>query len=390
MKDDPNAAQWEYFLDCIRESPPVAEFSRIRDSQTDRLLTETFRLHRAPTIIDYGCGALRHLFALLNLHGEREWSYIGVDVRPVAEMHPEALRACEQFAQHRNRWKLLTIKEFCASTLRADVAYLVNVVHELPLRTLADAFEDIRRHLGPTGHLLVMDTGFLPEGEPRFVPLVESDVPVLLNAANDLSYRSRKGIPIVFASARRNQIPDYQGTTDKLRRWMEDKRNVLAFLGASGGAAESNGFLSSYGLSRTAVFNFLYLNTIVANATYRLVELDLTHSVSEQEFSTAGREIINFLADALVKRKVSIADVYDELGGELRYVAIEAALAEFARPQIPSILMAGPFIRHRELEASEAFDLLMDNSGKYGLFGDRPLVEILIELYEDWHEWHSM
>src|SRR4051812_43033031 len=80
----------KFYRECLRGAPPVASIELIRDSQTARILAEIFAERECPSIVDYGCGSLRLLHALLTTEERREWTYFGIDVSNPAELFPES------------------------------------------------------------------------------------------------------------------------------------------------------------------------------------------------------------------------------------------------------------------------------------------------------------
>jgi hypothetical protein len=82
-----------FYQECLQGTPPVASMDVIRDSQTARVISEIFLTGANPSILDYGCGSLRLLNALLTNCADRNWSYLGVDVvDPQIGMREESTR----------------------------------------------------------------------------------------------------------------------------------------------------------------------------------------------------------------------------------------------------------------------------------------------------------
>jgi SAM-dependent methyltransferase len=256
------------YQECLQGSPPVASIELIQDSQTSRLLSEIFHGHASPSIIDYGCGSLRLLHALLMMHDQRDWTYLGVDVSDPAVRFPDSYNRLNSLP-HRDRWHVQSIATARGEVGRFDVGIIMNVFHELPIKEIAYAFQDMRRLLKPDGVLLIVDTVFLHVGEPRFVPFYPWEIRELTSDPEDKSYRSKSGIPISFYRIPRRGIASFFHFTAKLELMMELKRDYWAHLAVDLSNERARQVL---GLGGSKEFDYGYLNTIVANASFRLSE----------------------------------------------------------------------------------------------------------------------
>lgn len=385
MIGDPNQDKLRrYFEECLRSTLPIAPIDLISDSQTRQVVDEVFSRFKEPQIIDYGCGRLRLLNALLETKPDIPWQYTGVDTELTTFRYPEEVKRCESFATQRNRWRLMSITDLRQSDVAADVCVCMNVVHELPILDLAATIEDFRQHLRKEGLLFMVDTSFLPEGEPLFAPIFSWDLQPLFGKYEDLSYTSRSGIPVLFCLIPQPSLPTYHRLPLFLERWFAGKRDLLATLAAGLHRDDSMGFRSALGLGKDRVFDYTYINTVVANTTVRVVELRLTIPYSETEYNECGHDLLEYIVEVLGSGSgLSIPSIYSILGKRHRYAVIHAVLDELARPTVPSILI-GPYGSGQTLMPSEVFDELWDRG--LGDIRKQGLKSVLREVYERFSE----
>lgn len=379
----------EYFSACIVDNPPVAEHTLVNDSQTGALLETIFSKFTTPTIVDVGCGKLRLLYALLSKHKSSTWRYIGLDVVRTEEAYPEAFAACANIEPSGKRWFLEQLSKVRTSDIEADVCVLCNAIHEMPIAVIASVIEDCRRILKPHGRILLMDTAFVLEGEPKFVPVVPSDLEVLIGPYSDRSFRTKSGLLITFGVGEQPNIPPFFRRRSVLFSWMSAKRDVLASIRHAVEFPQVSVIAGEYLNGTDRTFDYTYLNTIVANAASRVVEerYSIGRAVSREEYSAAGRAILRAVEESLFGGSaLFLRDLFQTLGREHTYDAIDAALEMLGRPQIPSVLMAAPLITRGTLEASEFFDYIIDRQDRHGLFGDEYLTDVLHLYSWDWQD----
>jgi 2-polyprenyl-3-methyl-5-hydroxy-6-metoxy-1,4-benzoquinol methylase len=372
----------DYFEQCLRDAPPVAPINLISDSQTQRTLEEAFSRFEAPNIIDYGCGRLRFLNALIEGKPNSSWLYTGVDTVLPIDRYPEETKTCEKASASRGQWNLMKLEDFRRSNLQADVCVCMNVLHELPILDLAAAIEDFRQHLKPEGLLFLVDTEFLPEGEPRFVPMFRWDMETIFHSSEDLSYTSRSGIPILFTIIRQKAVPTYHGLPKLLREWFVAKRDAFATAAAEVRNATMKNFRAGLGLGNDVIFDYLYINTIVANACIRVSEMQLDLQCSREEFNSCGWELLEYVAQGFLDyahhRYPTLNDVYKTLGKRYSYFVIHAVL----NGMTPRVLFLEP--KSGELAPTELFDDLWSLKLEHKAEGN--LMEALNQVYQDFLE----
>jgi SAM-dependent methyltransferase len=366
MNPDVEASQrlFKFYRDCLREIPPVAPIDTIRDSQTARVLAEIFVDHRSPAIVDYGCGALRLLNALLTKCPEREWSYCGLDLEP-----PE-IRFSGEHAQlaelpQRDRWTTDTLSSARQADRSFDVAVLMNVLHELPIADVATAFQDIRRLLKPGGVFLLIDTVLLHEGEPRFVPFYPWEVEELTYGAENRSYVSKSGIPISVFRIQQRNLPCYWGMTSAIHTLMAVKRDHWSRLSAEMSRKENPEQMRALGLGKHRELDYAYLNAIIANASYRVQEFAIRPQLDARRVDECAHAIVMTVQHTFHNEgHVPSAElVFDRLGEQFEYAVIEEALMALQGP-VPAYGVLLPITDpRRSLTPSSAWDMLEDVIG---------------------------
>lgn len=183
--DDQARRILQFHHECLQPFAPVANVDLIRDSQTRGVIEELFQGEDPVDILDYGCGELRLLNALLSDHSARKWTYHGADIEDPASKHAGLVARLRAVGNLQDRWTVGTLSEAARMHQRFDVVVLMNVLHELPIVDFASIIEDVRHVLRPGGRLLLVDTVFLSEGEPRFVPFYPWEMEFLFPGGRD-------------------------------------------------------------------------------------------------------------------------------------------------------------------------------------------------------------
>lgn len=250
---------------CLGGDPQPADWDLINDAQT-RAVLRVIAEHDGtsdggPSVVDIGCGNLRLLNAMSSQLPDIPWSYVGVDISP-PEIPPGEW----------NRERRVQVIELAAydAPSSADVVVVQNVTHELSTWDIIDLLVMAKRTLRPTGVLVFSDLGFLPFGEPRFVPLVPAELDALFDGATQYDFTTKSGVPVLFRVVERRQIPFPYQTAATLRVSLALKRSAFAELARrieTGEAAPE-----SLGLGRHRHFDYVYLSLLVANITSRLSE----------------------------------------------------------------------------------------------------------------------
>jgi SAM-dependent methyltransferase len=366
MDSDAEASQrlFEFYRDCLREIPPVASIDTIRDSQTARVFAEIFANRQSPAIVDYGCGALRLLNALLTKCPEREWSYCGLDVeRPEIRFIVEHAQLAE--LPERDRWTTDTLSNARQAEKSFDVAVLMNVLHELPIADVATAFQDIRRLLKPSGVFLLIDTVLLHEGEPRFVPFYPWEIEELIYGAENRSYVSKSGIPISVFRIQRRDLPCYWGMSSAIQTLMAVKRDHWSRLSAEMSRKDNPEQMKALGLGKYRELDYAYLNAIVANASYRVQEFAIRPQLNAGRVDNCAHTIVITVQHTFDNEgHVPSAELlFDRLGGQFEYAVIEEALMALQGP-LPAYGVLLPITDpRRPLIPSTAWEKLEDVIG---------------------------
>lgn len=350
-----------FYQECLRETPPIASIDLIRDSQTTRLLAEIFRDRTKPSIVDYGCGALRLLHALLTKCGERQWSYLGLDVTDPAV---GAQDSCERLRllPTENQWTTQSISEARISGQQFDVGVMMNVLHELPIEDIARSLQDMRRLLSPQGTLILIDTVLLPEGEPRFVPFYPWEIQEMTANAEDRSYISKSGIPISFYRIPSVELPSYYGLADRIAQMMHLKRDHWSQLAVNLSKEENVSGRQALGLGKSKEFDYAYLNAIVANASFRISEFANRRKSSPENFDECACQIVRSVQDSFNRRGrcPSAEELFDQTGLSHDYGVIERTLALLQGPSPGKGVIFPIYDPHKPLVPSEAWDILED------------------------------
>jgi SAM-dependent methyltransferase len=317
----------KFYQECLRGNPPVASLELIQDSQTSRLLAEIFREHAAPSIIDYGCGSLRLLHALLTKADQRDWTYSGLDVSDPAVGFPDSYNRLTGLP-HRDRWRLQSISSARVEGQKYDIGIIMNVFHELSIMETAYAFQDMRRLLNENGTLLIVDTVFLHEGEPRFVPWYPWEIQAFTSVAEDKSYRSKSGIPIAFYRIPRDGLPSFFNLPKMIEHVMRAKRDYWAQLAVDLSIQDGLKARKALGLGRSKEFDYGYLNTIIANASFRISEFSRNQTPAADELNSCAHDLVRAVQETFhrSRRCPSADDLFVAFGTQYEYSTIEQVL----------------------------------------------------------------
>lgn len=121
-----------------------------------------------------------------------------------------------------------------------DVIVVMNVLHEVAIVEISNIIENARRSIAEEGLVIVVDTLFVPEGEPRFVPYYKDELKILFNQYEDKSYCTKSGIPILFYVIEGIRLPCFHNLPTYLRDILEKKRDDLSQLSVEISHPENN------------------------------------------------------------------------------------------------------------------------------------------------------
>jgi len=347
-----------FYEQCLANYNPTADISLIHDSQTQKTLEEIFQNCSYPVILDYGCGKMRLLNALFHDYLDTEWYYIGVDTEVPSALHPleyMKLRSLKRDEQ----WEICTIDESRRFKGCADIVVLMNVVHELSIIDMASAFEDTRQILSDNGSLIIVDTVLIRKGEPDFVPLFPWEVKKIFTGCTDQSYISKSGVPIAFHTMQKDDIPHFHDLPSTLYRLAVSKRSLLLKVKNDLRNGKDIKLLKQLGIGVNKIFDYGYINEIIANVNMRIEEYDsyrITDNVDQ-----LGFDILSWYLDAFrtASRLPSPAQIYSKLSLKYNYVAIMYVLHILT--SIPSIFFEHGY--NESMAATELYDIIVDDIG---------------------------
>ncbi|TFG95562.1 class I SAM-dependent methyltransferase [Candidatus Thorarchaeota archaeon] len=308
-----------FLQDCLRQNPGVAEWDLIHDTQTKILIMFINGLKSDLKILDYGCGNLRVLNALISKVQKSNWSYVGYD----PNFDPSALNSVQTTKIPKGcSWSVVSHKDLMEDEAVFDYVLVQNVLHEIGRFQTAALLQDCRTLLNNDGSLLLLETPLLPKGEADFVPYYHWDTPLLFfgDDFEDLSTRTPKGLPVMFFRIGKKQIPCYRPALYKLTQLLENKQKLFAELAQQLTMDSKKGLEELTHLGLDAVFDYGYLNVVLGNITRRLHE-KLSKSFTETELNSAGADVVDMLKvgpfeswSEIEQKLISECEVYARIG----------------------------------------------------------------------------
>ncbi|MCX5886069.1 MAG: class I SAM-dependent methyltransferase [Proteobacteria bacterium] len=349
-----------FYRICLDIKSPIADFTLIQDSQTRLAIEEIFAHSSCPNILDYGCGKLRLFNALLSKKGNSKWAYYGVDMEDPLTSHQDLRNDFSKFQKMKNRFEtgsILNVREF---TEKFDSIVFMNVLHELSIFDIATAIEDARQLLKKNGNLFFIDTVLLREGEPRFVPFYGWEIEELFTDYKNKSYVTKSGIPIMFFVIPQKGIPCFHNTPEKLYYFFNYKLNSWSLLSNSINESDSILARKKLGLGKSSVFDYGYINTIIANANYRLIE----YKKYEIDPAQITKSLVRFIS--IIEKNYwdnnhipSFEEIYIILKMEFNYSVIYSMLK-----YLESAHILFPFREsNAPISFSEVWDILVERIG---------------------------
>lgn len=363
--DDQAKRILQFYQECLQPFAPVANVDLIRDSQSRGVLEELFQGEGSVDILDYGCGELRLLNALLSTHAGRNWTYHGADIEDPASKHAGLVARLRAVENHQDRYTVGTLADACRMHQRFDAVVLMNVLHELPIVDFASIIESIRHILRPSGRLLLMDTVYLPEGEPRFVPFYPWEIEFLFPGGKDRSYVSRSGVPIIFYVVPQSGLPCFHFLPELLDLLISRKRDKWSHLAVHLAQGDFSEQRKSLGVGSAKEFDYAYLNTIVANANYRLLEHRSATIVEPRRVDSCAVDLIRHVDTnhARTGSAPSVGDIYKALGPQHGNVIVKTTLSVLENKQDLGAIW--PIKRIDEpIQPMEAWDMLVEHVGE--------------------------
>lgn len=331
----------KFLRDCLRKEPPVAPISMISDSQMNVFIDVLLKQPNGFSLLDYGCGNLRLLNAMQKRLSDKPWRYCGIDTELLDTPHP--LKQTNDNQQY----DFMLADELRSKNDMFDCAVLMNVIHELSLLDIATTIEDIRQHLKQDGKLFIIDLYFMPEGEPNFVPFYQWEICGLAKQGIvDRCFKSRIGIPIIFYEISASNIIHYHHLVPILESIFRNKRNYLTKMSVKMSSMSDEDISTVIGSDVGKEYSYAYINTILANTSHRLDELNYIGPVTN--LNTAAYEIYKFTEDTnnLTRQAPTPVQIYEQFRNKFGYLSIYLALYEFEKrraifsitdPEIPIV-----------------------------------------------------
>ncbi len=233
---------YEFLEQCLRDPEALKAEGGAYDGALLTLTEGLMENDEDFTLIDYGCGEGRLLFALSHIPKviKKHITYVGVDVD---EEHLEALSAKIKESGFESEFKSCTVmnlQDFFEAGLDADYIFMVNVLHEIPLNELPKLIKDLESMVKKDGVMLIHEMRELIEGEMRFVSWDEEDIDEQFKNTsfnvNVRSYNSRSGIPLLNVHLNREgttstALEEIEGNLDnmiknKLKRIEEELKEI--------------------------------------------------------------------------------------------------------------------------------------------------------------------
>ena len=318
-----------FLSETLRHSPSIAPWHLVRDSQMRFVVSTLTSLGLDLTVLDYGCGNLRLLNALIGTPDCPVSEYVATDI-----VTPDLDGAVAATSRPRLRWSYRTPDDLRQSPSREfDAVVFMNVIHEVSAFELAIILEDARRLLRDDGLLIVVDMSVLPEGEPRSVPYYAWDVCGLLLESNDQSFISPSGVPILAVTTPRQGIAVFPHTLWGIRSLLCSKRDQWSYcackLSDTHPSRETEELVQKFSVGLSGEYDLAYLMIMSGHANYRLIQDDARPRPSLAQRAGAASRVIDYFVDAARQMKgVMFADLFDSLGNELHYDVLSAAIAE--------------------------------------------------------------
>lgn len=323
-------------------------------------------------ILDYGCGKLRLLNALLKRFNEHDWHYTGYDHNPV-----NINELSNEFTKLK-RFEIKSRKELLNATSEYDILLAQNVIHEMTIYELATLLQDCHVLLKEDGQLIIIDTPLLPKGEPDFIPIFEWELNILFKHIKTHSRKSPKGLPILFLSIHKNGIPYYANVLKDYGILLMLKRSTFAILASDLCKKKNNKIIELTYLGLDRYFDYVYLNIVIGNITRRLEE----RKMSIPEENVIDQSSINELAikiiDMLENSHCTICEVYSTRGVDYPYELVFYVMQLFIENYM-FIFMDDTFNGSKELITSELYDVLLDHVGGRELIRRMGLEKALIQ-----------
>jgi len=312
-------------------------------------------------LLDFGCGNLRLLNALEKAKELGRIEFCATDILKPELPEGKALD-----------FSYVDQKDLVALPARSfDVIVLMNAVHELQLIDFAKAIETIRRLLKVDGKLLLVDMAFLPEGEFRSLPYYPWEVTGLMLSADDESYNSKSGVPVVAMSVPRNGIPAFPQFLDGLGKLVLQKRNDFCQLAAKLHSCEDaksmDALLSRLSLNKGRIHDLGYLLVMSGLANLRFLEhQDFRRETSYKKISLAAEAILRLFFEVWNKerRKITFNEILEQLGPSHSYESLSIAMGSMTAG-IPSFFfpLQSKSLGSSELQPSETLDMFEDYFG---------------------------
>ena len=307
-----------FFEETLKAVPPVAPAEQYYDRQCSVIIQELSQMQGPVKLLDYGCGQLRLLNAILNTKVNLpEIHYTGTDIQSPDGASLALLKKDDRF-ETIERLKAGPVAEF-------DSIVLMNVIHEISLFNIATIFEDIRRLLKPGGLFLLVDMSVLPEGEPLALPFFAWEFSDLFGPHDDQSYSSKTGIPVIFLRMKSESIKVFPFTLTTLIDLVQVKRNtftdIACRLNDPDLPRQYDYLLSKLSLSGDKVYDLGKLMVMTGHANYRWLEQVNRGYPGHLDIIEASISILTLFYFTYNEkgRLISLNEIFEQLGTNHAY-----------------------------------------------------------------------
>ena len=349
----------KYMENVVQFENTVAPFDLCRDSQTQCVVDLIEKIcQKESKILDYGCGNLRLLNALCEKPEIlKRITYVATDVSPPNIDKKKKLP-----------YTFKTLKEIKKTTLAFfDVIVVMNVIHEISINEFTELVETARRLLKVSGKLLLIDMAILPVGEYKSLPFYPWEIECLFFNSNNLSYKSKSGIPVVALEIDTISIPIYQQFKYRLIQLVTEKRDFYSMLACSLHSRIDNpkicNWLFKFSLNHGDVHDLTYLMLISGFANFRLIEEKKSSSSSFKEIATAAEAILKWFFKFWENNKYlpNYFTLMNKLGREYTYKVLTTTIS-YMSDQIGTFFLSltNENLGLSELTPSESLDVFED------------------------------
>lgn len=194
-----------FFAQSLESPKPVAGPQGETDGAIITLCEKISSLTSEFTLVDYGCGEGRLIYGLISLDQKllSMMTYIGVDKDTECLKKTRMNITNTGFDKRVKEYRLMEPDGFFKMSQTVDFILMINVLHEIHLRSLLQVLMELERKLKNEGHLVIHEMRELTEGELGFVAWRSEDLTKLFEKTSFKlylhPYRTKRGIPLINA-----------------------------------------------------------------------------------------------------------------------------------------------------------------------------------------------